>query len=192
MLSVRLMFKSGPNVAVSMGCMILSGAAIRQAVQQGEIVLGAWSEQQLNPNSYNFRLADKLLHIADAGGFFPLPRWIELGPEGFVLEPRNLYLGATAEVIGSDRFAMTLLGRSSTGRLGLFLNVTADLGHTGSSSRWTLELSVVQSLRIYPGMQVGQVAFWRNAGSVALYGGRYQQDLEPTVCRDLLLEELAA
>ena len=53
-----------------------------------------------------------------------------------------------------------LLGRSSIGRLGIFLNVTADLGHIGSCSHWTLEITVVQPVRIYPGTKIGQVSFW--------------------------------
>jgi dCTP deaminase len=107
-----------------------------------------------------------------------------LSDSGVVLEPGILYLGATFEIIGSTKYVITLLGRSSIGRLGLFLNVTADLGHTGSISRWTLEMKVVQPLRIYPLMRIGQVAFWFQTGDVGQYSGKYQGDLQPFPNKD--------
>jgi dCTP deaminase len=74
------------------------------------------------------------------------------------------------------------------GRLGLFLNMTADLGHIGTKSNWTLELTAVQPLRIYPGMVIGQVSFWRTDDSTrARYRGRYLGDRQPTANRDLRL-----
>jgi dCTP deaminase len=104
---------------------------------------------------------------------------VDLPPDGFVLLPKTLYLAATLEIIGSTDYAITLLGRSSLGRLGLFLNITADLGHVGTLSQWTLELSVVQPLRVYSGMRIGQVAFWKAYGKTRRYCGRYHQDLGP-------------
>lgn len=172
--------------------MILTGNAIAAAVERGDIELSDWSRSRLNPNSYNFRLGPTLLHVSNEDGFFDAPRKVSLNENGFLLQPRNLYLGATAELIGSRRYVMTLLGRSSMGRLGLFLNATADLGHVGSSSRWTLELSVVQPLRIYPGMAVGQVAFWHEAGHAVLYEGRYRHDHGPVPCQDPAVLGLAA
>ena len=64
---------------------------------------------------------------------------------------------------------MSLIGRSSTGRLGLFLQVSADLGHTGSVHNWTLEIVAAKAIVIYPGMIVGQISFWENLGDVSPY-----------------------
>lgn len=172
--------------------MILTGAEIESGAARGDITLREWRDSSVNPNSYNFRLAADLLHVGDPTGLFDEPVQIELDDAGVVLRPGNLYLGATAETIGSSRYAMTLLGRSSMGRLGLFLNATADLGHVGSCSRWTLELSVVQPLRVYPRLAVGQIAFWHQAGPVIGYQGRYHGDDTPVACRDLALRNLAA
>lgn len=168
--------------------MILTGPAIAQAVAAGEIVFEPFDPAQLNPNSYNFRLGPTLIRVEQPGGEHD-PELIRLSDEGFVLQPRNLYLAATQEVIGSRRYVMTLLGRSSLGRLGLFLNTTADLGHAGSESRWTLELSVVQCLRVYPGLVVGQVAFWCQQGLTGEgYVGRYHKDRTPALSRDRHLD----
>ncbi len=61
---------------------------------------------------------------------------------------------------------MSLIGRSSMGRLGLFLQLSADLGHTTSCHRWTLEIVATRPIWIYPGMVIGQVSFWRNTGTL--------------------------
>jgi dCTP deaminase len=63
------------------------------------------------------------------------------------------------------------------GRLGLWLQVTSDLGHLGTCHHWTLELNVVQPLRVYAGMRIGQVTFWVPRGSRELsYEGAYADD----------------
>ena len=62
-----------------------------------------------------------------------------------------------------------MIGRSSLGRYGLFLQLSANLGHTLSCHCWTLELHTVQRIRVYPGMVIGQVSFWVNHGEVHRY-----------------------
>ena len=161
--------------------MILSGDEIDIARKRGELVIEPFFTEQLNPNSYNFRLAPKIIEIAP-NVESPSERLLEA--EGFLLLPGHLYLGCTAEIIGSTRYVTTLLGRSSMGRLGLFLNITADLGHCGAISQWTLEMAVVQPLRIYAGMPIGQVAFWVQHGDANHYVGRYQRDLGPQLNKD--------
>lgn len=162
--------------------MILTGPAIKSAVRRGQVVLDPFDETDLNPNSYNFHLGETLLVPSGEG-----QRWrkARMSSDGYLLEPHEVYLGATLEHIGSDHFVTLLLGRSSLGRLGLFLNITADLGHLGSSSRWTLELMVVQPLRIYPNMKIGQVSFWlTDHTSPDHYQGRYHNDTGPSPNRD--------
>lgn len=163
--------------------MILTGPAIKSAVRRGQVVLDPFDESSLNPNSYNFHLSETILTGRGQ-------RWhkMTLPNSGYLLTPHKVYLGTTLEHIGSSHFVMLLLGRSSLGRLGLFLNITADLGHLGSSSRWTLELTVVQPLRIYPCMPIGQVSFWlTDHGSPQHYRGRYHNDTEPVPNRDTKL-----
>jgi dCTP deaminase len=166
--------------------MILTGSRILQAWQAGDVFIDPFVASSLNPNSYNYHLGDSLLEVrgAAADDTPPVSAVGTTAGGGFLLRPRRLYLAATHEIIGSRRYVTTLLGRSSMGRLGLFLNVTADLGHAGSSSRWTLELTVVQPLVVYPRMPIGQVAFWVQSGPPAAYGGRYHHDLGPVPNRD--------
>lgn len=162
--------------------MILTGPAIWSAAKRGDVSLEPFDRADLNPNSYNYHLGDSLLVLGIGGK--PL-RKVTLSASGYVLKPGKVYLGATLERIGSDRYVTLLLGRSSVGRLGIFLNVTADLGHLGSCSHWTLELTVVQPVRVYPRLKIGQVAFWlTDETSSHRYRGRYHRDSHPVGNRD--------
>ena len=166
--------------------MILTGPAIQRAVRLGRITLEPFDLRNLNPNSYNYHLGETLL-VRDSSR----KKWrnVRLSENGYVLRPGRVYLGTTWELIGSARYVTLLLGRSSIGRLGIFLNVTADLGHIGSCLHWTLELNVVQPVRVYPQMKIGQVSFWRTDDvSLLRYSGRYNGDTRPTPNRDRTIE----
>lgn len=143
--------------------MILTGPFIEQEVRAGRIVIEPFSAAAVNPNSYNYRLGGRLKRYDDTAGEFVE---MQLPEDGYVLTPQRMYLGHTAEIIGSPTYAMSLIGRSSMGRLGLFLQLSADLGHTTSCHRWTLEIVATRPIRIYPGMVIGQVSFWRNTGAL--------------------------
>jgi dCTP deaminase len=164
---------------------ILTGCRIVQEWHRGVITIDPFDERHVNPNSYNFHLHGRILKKDKATENWQMQT---IGERGIVLSPLTLYLAATAEVIGSEDYVVTLLGKSSVGRLGIFLNITADLGHLGCRSRWTLEITVVQRVRVYPGMCIGQVAFWRATSSQPKrYEGRYHRHLQPVPNRDLAL-----
>lgn len=159
--------------------MILSGEEIKRQVKLGRIHISPFSETQVNPNSYNYLLSPQLLEIVspiiDPREETQFKR-ICIEEDGYLLEPGKLYLGSTMEEIGSDHYVTSLIGRSSVGRLGLFLQITADLGHLGAKHRWTLELKVVQPLIVYPKMKIGQVSFWTVSGpTTSLYQGKYSR-----------------
>jgi len=163
--------------------MILTGVEIEKGVFAKKIHISPFSKSQINPNSYNYRLSPILLEIIDPV-IDPVSesqsRKIEIPEEGFLLLPRHLYLGCTLEEIGSNEYVPTLMGRSSLGRLGLFLQITADLGQLGTRHAWTLELKVVQPLVVYPKMIIGQVCFWKVEGhNDSLYNGKYSGDFVP-------------
>lgn len=157
--------------------MILTGSQITAAVRDGSITITPFNDDLVNPNSYNYRLAEELLILEPNLDIRKQPRIrrVTIPPEGIVLQPHTTYLGSTVEEIGSTEFVPSLIGRSSLGRLGLFLQITADLGHIGTHHRWTLELTVVQPLRVYPNMRIGQVSFWKPVG-VELLGGQHYKE----------------
>ncbi len=108
----------------------------------------------------------------------------EIPEEGLVLEPGRLYLGSTVEVVGSDEFTFLVEGKSSIGRLGLSVHKTAGVADLGFTGRVTLEMDVVEPLRIYAGRRICQALFFPAYGVVAeLYRGRYQSQTKPTPSR---------
>lgn len=162
--------------------MILTGANIKQEVMNGKIHIEPFAESQLNPNSYNFRLGDTITvyteKILDPKKQNKT-KTITIPEDGIVLQPDTLYLGHTLEVMGSEHYVPIIRGRSSIGRLGIFVNITADLIDIGSINQWTLQMHVVQPVRVYPGMLIGQVTFWHVKGAVTLYTGKYQGSRGP-------------
>lgn len=77
-----------------------------------------------------------------------------------------------------------LEGRSSIGRLGLFIHVTAGFGDVGFSGYWTLEMFCVQPIRIYAGVEICQIYFHTVLGEADSYnGGKYQnnQGIQPSL-----------
>lgn len=162
--------------------MILTGTEIKKQVKLKKIHIFPFIEENLNPNSYNFRLGNKLkiykndlLDSAKENEF----EEIIIPEEGFVLEPNQLYLGHTMEEMGSDYFAPIMQARSSVGRLGLYIYLNSGLGDIGFKRQWTLELQSIHKLKIYPGMKVGQMLFWKPLGKITLYKGKYKNSVGP-------------
>jgi dCTP deaminase len=166
--------------------MILTGPAIAAAVAKGDILIDPFKSSDLNPNSYNYHLFPELYKVAVSCNQREIS-CASIPGTGFLLEPECLYLGCTDEIFHSTKYAMTLVGRSSVGRLGLFVNISADLGHMGSRNRWTLEIKVIQPVIVYPHQGIGQVAFWETAGIPNPYAGRYQHDERPYPSKDARL-----
>ncbi len=162
--------------------MILSGLKIKEEVINNKITIDPFNENDINPNSYNYTLGDYVKvytsDILDAKQkqkvkIIPIPE------EGLVLQPNKVYLGFTNEIIGSDYYVPVITGRSSTGRLGLFVQITSDLVDIGFVGRLTLQLHATQPVKIYKEMKIGQIMFWKVFGSVNLYKGKYQNSTEP-------------
>jgi len=171
--------------------MILSGSEIKAQLGTN-ICIEPFSEEQLNPNSYNLRLHDELLVYEEIILDMRRPsrfRRLTIPEEGLVLQPNQLYLARTVEHTETHNLVPMLEGRSSIGRLGLFVHVTAGFGDVGFCGYWTLEMFAVQPVRIYPGVQVAQIFYHTLEGDVTEYqSGKYQhnKDIQPS----LLFEEL--
>lgn len=156
--------------------MPLSDAYIISAMERGEIALRPFLRQCLQPNSYDLHLGSKLLtytsRALDARSAHETEAFV-IGDEGFLLEPNKLYLGSTEEYTEtSPRFVPYIDGKSSVGRLGLWVHVTAGGGDAGFKGHFTLELVTVQPLRIYAGMPIAQIRFEPAFGDVQRPYGR--------------------
>jgi dCTP deaminase len=184
--------------------MILSGKEIKKQIDLGEIYIDPFDEKKLNPNSYNVCLGNKLLTYPLKGlspfneflGFEeyldikkqPKTKTIIIPEDGFVLLPGNLYLGRTLETTKTRNFVPMLEGRSSIGRLGMFIHITAGFGDSGfgleneKGSPWTLEIFVVHPLKVYPGIEIAQIFYHTIQGEIDYYRGKYSKasDVEPS------------
>jgi dCTP deaminase len=159
--------------------MILSGKEIKNKLGN-ELVIDPFNEKQLNPNSYNLRLHNELLvydeKILDMKKENKFKKII-IPKEGLVLEPGKLYLGRTVEYTATDKYVPMLEGRSSIGRLGLFIHITAGFGDVGFRGFWTLEIFCVQPIKIYPEVEICQIYYHSVEGEYDNYSsGKYQNN----------------
>ncbi len=159
--------------------MLLSGEEIKKHLGQ-EIIIEPYHPKQLNPNSYNLRLADELLvyrdDTLDMKKENPVER-LTIPEEGLLLEANRLYLGRTLEYTKTEGFVPMLEGRSSVGRLGLFIHVTAGFGDVGFAGYWTLEMFCIHPIRIYPNVEICQIYYHSIEGEYEAYkSGKYQNN----------------
>lgn len=162
--------------------MILSGLRIKEEVQKKNITIDPFNEADINPNSYNCTLGDYILVYENEQLDAKVPQTtkrIEIPKEGLVIESNKVYLGYTKEKFGSNIFVPTITGRSSTGRLGLFVQITADLVDLGFIGNLTFQLHATMPVKIYKDMKLGQIMFWNVLGDIDLYKGKYQDASSP-------------
>jgi len=177
--------------------LILLESEIREGLGSGRLLINPFNEDQLGPNSYDVRLAAELLCYQ--GAFDSQDRhWhldmnannptesLRISRVGYVLKPGILYLASTLEQIGTapgSELVPHITGRSSVGRLGMAVHITAGFGDVGFCAQWTLEITVVHPLRVYAGVRIAQAYFLEGRGATAGYQGRYQQQIGPTASR---------
>ena len=166
--------------------MILSGKEIINR-QGNDIIIDPFNEKQVNPNSYNLKLHNELVvydsDILDMKKDNTGTKMI-IPEEGLLLESNKLYLGRTVEYTETHNLIPMLEGRSSVGRLGLFVHVTAGFGDVGFKGYWTLEIFCVQPIKIYPNIEICQIFYHSIDGDYTSYeGGKYQanQDIQTSM-----------
>lgn len=158
--------------------MILTGPAISAAIQTGEITIEPYDPARLSANSYDWRLGDTVrICDGDLDAAVPTEFTEETIPAaGVVLKPGALYLGVTLEKTGSETYAQMLNGDRTIGTLGVWVHVSAPLGHQGHAIRWTLEIRAARPVRVYAGMTFGKLVFLTAFGAPASYqqqGAKY-------------------
>lgn len=154
----------------------MTGNMIREEVRRNAITISNFDERNVEPNSYGFRLGEDLIVYDEAeidGMGTRKTSKVKIPEEGYILEPDRFYLGHTYETMGSVKYASEIYARLSTSALGIFIQTSAPLGHTGAVIKWTLEIVVAQRVIAYPQMLIGKICFWENSGAVNGYSGRY-------------------
>lgn len=137
---------------------------ILQAVRIREIIIDPYDRKNLGSNSYDLHLGNTLLiydtNLLDAKKSNPTKLLHIDEKDGILLSPGELYLGVTQEIVyQDDKYVPAVEGKSSIGRLGIFVHITAGFGDVGFHGRWTLEIVVVKPIIIYAGMPICQI-FW--------------------------------
>lgn len=142
--------------------MILSDVNILQNLKNGQIEIEPFDPKCLGPNSYDLHLGETLLvyteDILDCKRDNPFRRF-NIPEEGFTLIPGELYLGSTIERTRMRQHAPTIEGKSSIGRLGISIHITAGFGDIGFNGHWTLEITAQKPVTIYSKMPIAQISF---------------------------------
>lgn len=150
--------------------MILGRNGLLDALARGWIVIKP-EPVKIGTNSIDLRLGDTLFTYGpgrmtiDGVNFLdpkqlpellevpkiavPDPQNIDKIVEAWPLVPGRLYLGATHEWTSTSNLVPWIDGRSSLGRLGISVHVTAGRGDVGFSGKWTLEIFVVEPVLLY-------------------------------------------
>ncbi len=167
--------------------MILSGRRIQSEVASGKLVIEPFEPKRLGPNSYNLRLHEELAvytaPVLDMKKPLALERF-KIPADGLVLEPGQLYLGRTIEYTETRGYVPMLEGRSSIGRLGLSVHITAGFGDVGFRGFWTLEISALVPIRVYPDVEICQVFYHEITEPYDEYrSNKYQdnRDIQPSM-----------
>ncbi len=149
--------------------MILTDQKIKQAIEEGSIVIEPFDPSNLGANSYDVHLGAELAiyedDVLDARKHNQVKRFT-MPDDGFVLEPGLTYLGVTQEYTETHKTVPFLEGKSSVGRLGIDIHATAGKGDVGFCNYWTLEISVHQKVKVYPGMPIAQLIYFEISGEV--------------------------
>ena len=166
--------------------MILSGKEIESRIND-EIIIDPFDKNRINPNSYNLSLHNELIMYKNSLLDMKKNNKVEklkIPSNGLVLEANRLYLGRTVEYTETKNLVPMLEGRSSIGRLGLFVHVTAGFGDVGFKGFWTLEIFCIQPIKIYPNVEICQVYYHTLEGRHENYtSGKYQdnQGIQPSL-----------
>lgn len=142
--------------------MILTDKTISDEISEGNIVIEPFNPINLGTNSYDLTLSNTLVlytnRVLDVRKK-NLSAPMIIPEKGLILQPGIIYLASTVEYTETNKHVPVIQGKSSLGRLGLFIHVTAGFGDVGFKGHWTLELLVVQPLKIYPGMKIAQICY---------------------------------
>ncbi|PIR77160.1 MAG: dCTP deaminase, partial [Candidatus Magasanikbacteria bacterium CG10_big_fil_rev_8_21_14_0_10_38_6] len=151
--------------------MILSDRDIKKAINEGHIMLDPYDEKYLQPASIDLHL-DKHFLVYDTTRYAVIDpkepiddmmKSIDIADDiPFIIHPGEFALGLIYEKTGvSEEYVGRLEGKSSVGRLGLLIHVTAGFLDPGNNLKMTLELHNTANIpiKLYYKMPIAQMAF---------------------------------
>ena len=171
----HLFAQAGRDV-LRLSYMILSDRDIKKALEEGVITIEDFDMARLQPSSYDVLLGDTVIKYNDVklkGEFIDTKNkeyedveqnTINISEDGYILKPGEFILAVTNERVGVDESMCYVLdGKSSLGRLGIFVHVTAGFIDPGNNLRVTLEIfnATNKPVKLYHKMPIGQVRFMK-------------------------------
>ncbi|WP_457625075.1 dCTP deaminase [Persephonella sp.] len=174
--------------------MILSDRKIKELLNRKELVIEPIDSNQIQPSSVDLRLGNDFLIYPEEIEILDVKnpdlgnqlKKVVADEEGFVIQPKHFILATTREYIKlPDYLTAFVEGRSSLGRLGLFIE-NAGWVDAGFEGNITLEFYNANSrpLRIYPGMRICQLVFAQmEQPAENPYRGKYQGQRGTTASR---------
>lgn len=178
---------------------ILAGTKIQAEVEAGNITIDPFEPKHLNSASLDLTLGDDVTVYEDMTYLDCLNGWksdrpfdgrglqtltdarpldvkeppavrrFKIPKDGWIIRPGVGYLMHTNERIATDKYVPEIDGKSSLGRLFLWVHVTAGLGDPGFDGQYTLEVTSLFPIRLYPGMRVCQMRFYCVEGDPVNY-----------------------
>lgn len=153
--------------------MMLSDKDILKAIEEGEIEVIPFDEENLGPCSIDLTLSDSFRVFEDGDEVDSRSlaeenaHEVKTGGKPFTIQPHQFVLGKTRERIAiSKSLSATLEGRSSIARFGLIVHA-AGLVNPGTGLKepvpQILEIFCQNntSVKLYPGMKIIQMTFHR-------------------------------
>jgi dCTP deaminase len=162
--------------------MILTGTEIIREFSRKRIMIDPFDCAKATTNSYDLTLGHDFIRYRE-GVLDPRKAnkydSFKVSSEGIQLSQGDFVLGHSVETIGSNYYVALIHAKSGVARLGLFVHITADIIDIGSHGHITFQLHSTLPIRLYPGMTIAQVSFWKPQGKIILYDGKYQGSRGP-------------
>jgi len=147
--------------------LILTRKQILEEINRKSILIEPFADECLGSNSYDLHLGRYLAvypnRVLDAKSHNEIEE-IVLTKKGHIMHPGTLYLAVSEEYTETAMHVALITGNTSSARLGI--NVNSSYGSLGHCNTWTLEISVIQPVRVYPGMPIGQIFFFKVDGEI--------------------------
>lgn len=172
---------------------ILSDTEIRKAIDSGQFQIYPMPDDEcIQPASIDLRLNDRIKLYQINETYLRLGQNVRMDEfifQEFTLSPGQFALVSTAETIRlSEKLVGRIEGKSSIGRLGLAVHITAGFIDPGFRGQITLEIKNVNSMpiKIQNGMKICQLCLMRVDGEVKRpygmeeIGSKYQNQIGPT------------
>ena len=174
---------------------MLADFEIRKGIETGLIGISPFSEARLQPVSYDLTLHSEVrvpdpevVEIDPFGAAWPYEYTRRRSTSSTTLQPGDFILACTKEILRLDpSVAARVEGKSSLGRLGLAVHITAGFIDPGFEGQITLEIKNMApwAIPLRAGMRIAQIVFEQVAVPERDYSrtGRYQGQHGPTESR---------